>query len=246
MKTNFRFLALSAAILSMFTACQREELEQNQKPETPTYKVCFVTDEPDTKTSFEVVDGENGKVAKFSWKSTDSDKFTVYRILEDTFVQASITEGSYDEKTGLMSLNAIFEGTNSPEGAKYQAVFNSSVKSSQSGNQTVYDQTSDVMISNIVDANAFDNQPMMIECAKQIVPKKLTVRDVEKMAKRPARASEPKRTQRRDSFYDEVELSLSEALGTKVKVYNGRSKGTLEIEFYTLDDLKNIANAIAK
>ena len=93
---------------------------------------------------------------------------------------------------------------------------------------------------------AFDNQPMMIECANQIVPKKLTVRDVEKMAKRPARASEPKRTQRRDSFYDEVELSLSEALGTKVKVYNGRSKGTLEIEFYTLDDLKNIANAIAK
>ena len=93
---------------------------------------------------------------------------------------------------------------------------------------------------------AFDNQPMMLECAKQIVPKKLTVRDVEKMAKRPARASEPKRTQRRDSFYDEVELSLSEALGTKVKVYNGRSKGTLEIEFYTLDDLKNIANAIAK
>ena len=93
---------------------------------------------------------------------------------------------------------------------------------------------------------AFDNQPMMIECAKQIVPKKLTVRDVEKMAKRPARASEPKHTQRRDSFYDEVELSLSEALGTKVKVYNGRSKGTLEIEFYTLDDLKNIANAIAK
>ena len=93
---------------------------------------------------------------------------------------------------------------------------------------------------------AFDNQPMMIECAKQIVPKKLTVRAVEKMAKRPARASEPKRTQRRDSFYDEVELSLSEALGTKVKVYNGRSKGTLEIEFYTLDDLKNIANAIAK
>ena len=93
---------------------------------------------------------------------------------------------------------------------------------------------------------AFDNQPMMIECAKQIVPKRLTVRDVEKMAKRPARASEPKRTQRRDSFYDEVELSLSEALGTKVKVYNGRSKGPLEIEFYTLDDLKNIANAIAK
>lgn len=94
---------------------------------------------------------------------------------------------------------------------------------------------------------AFDNQPMMIECANQIVSKKLTVRDVEKMAKRPASSStKTKTSQRRDSFYDEVELSLTEALGTKVKVYNGRNKGTLEIEFYTLDDLKNIANAIAK
>lgn len=94
---------------------------------------------------------------------------------------------------------------------------------------------------------AFDNQPMMLECAKQIVSKKLTVRDVEKMAKRPlTQGSKPKSSARRDSFYDEVELSLSEALGTKVKIYNGRSKGTLEIEFYTLEELKDIANAIAK
>lgn len=94
---------------------------------------------------------------------------------------------------------------------------------------------------------AFDNQPMMIECANQIVSKKLTVRDVEKMAKRPAaKSTEQKIAKRRDSFYDEVELSLTEALGTKVRVYNGRNKGTLEIEFYTLEDLKNIANAIAK
>lgn len=94
---------------------------------------------------------------------------------------------------------------------------------------------------------AFDNEPMMLECAKQIVDKKLTVRDVEKMAKRP-KASKIKdsSTRARDSFYDEVELALSDALGTKVKVYNGRNKGALEIEFYTLDDLKNIANAIAK
>lgn len=94
---------------------------------------------------------------------------------------------------------------------------------------------------------AFDNEPMMLECAKQIVDKKLTVRDVEKMAKRP-KISKIKASggKARDSFYDEVELALSDALGTKVKVYNGRNKGTLEIEFYTLDDLKNIANAIAK
>ncbi len=91
----------------------------------------------------------------------------------------------------------------------------------------------------------FDNPVIMLEVAKNIVSNKLTVRDVERLAKKPAASQKPKST-RRDSFYDEVELSLSEALGTKVKVYNGRNKGTLEIEFYSLEDLKNLANAIAK
>ncbi|MBE6816370.1 MAG: ParB/RepB/Spo0J family partition protein [Ruminococcaceae bacterium] len=93
---------------------------------------------------------------------------------------------------------------------------------------------------------AFDSPALMLEVAEQIVSKKLTVRDVEKMAKRPTAKTSTKTAKRRDSFYDEVELALSEALGTKVRVNNGRNKGTLEIEFYTLDDLKNIANAIYK
>lgn len=94
---------------------------------------------------------------------------------------------------------------------------------------------------------AFDNQAIMYDVAKQIVSDKLTVRDVERLAKRPTKSADKKQTaKRRDSFYDEVELSLTEVLGRRVKVYNGRSKGTLEIEFYSLDDLKDIANAIAK
>lgn len=91
-----------------------------------------------------------------------------------------------------------------------------------------------------------DNQAMMLEAAKKIVSDKLTVRDVEKLVKRqnaPISTTRPA-SKRRDSFYDEVELSLSEALGRKVKVYNGRNKGTLEIEFYNLDDLKDIANKL--
>ena len=93
---------------------------------------------------------------------------------------------------------------------------------------------------------SFDNQALMQEVAAKIVSDKLTVRDVEKLAKRPKTAETKKAPRRRDSIYDEVELSLTEALGRKVKVYNGRSKGTLEIEFYTADDLKNIANIIGK
>lgn len=94
---------------------------------------------------------------------------------------------------------------------------------------------------------AFDNQAIMYEVAKQLVSDKLTVRDVERLAKRPTKSAEKKQNAKhRDSFYDEVELSLTDVLGRRVKVYNGRSKGTLEIEFYSLDDLKDIANAIAK
>lgn len=94
---------------------------------------------------------------------------------------------------------------------------------------------------------AFDNQAIMYEVAKQIVSDKLTVRDVERLAKRPTKSAEKKQNAKhRDSFYDEVELSLTDVLGRRVKVYNSRSKGTLEIEFYSLDDLKDIANAIAK
>lgn len=94
---------------------------------------------------------------------------------------------------------------------------------------------------------AFENEAMICEAAQSIIKNKLTVRDVERLAKmvdkKPSTRSSSKR---RDSFYDEVELSLTEALGRKVKVYNGRGKGTLEIEFYSVDDLKEIANKLGE
>ena len=75
----------------------------------------------------------------------------------------------------------------------------------------------------------------------------LTVRDVERLAKMSERTTKTRSTsRRRDSFYDEVELSLTEVLGRRVKVYNGRGKGTLEIEFYSADDLKEIANKLGE
>lgn len=87
---------------------------------------------------------------------------------------------------------------------------------------------------------AFENEAMMLEVANNIVSNKLTVRDVERLAKRPVSSAAKPVRKRRDSYYDEVELALTESLGYKVTVNNGRNKGTLEIEFYSLDDLKNI------
>lgn len=94
---------------------------------------------------------------------------------------------------------------------------------------------------------AFDNEAMIYEAAQNIIKNKLTVREVERLAKVVDKSvSHKKSSKRRDSFYDEVELSLTEALGRRVKVYNGRGKGTLEIEFYSAEDLKEIANKLGE
>lgn len=94
---------------------------------------------------------------------------------------------------------------------------------------------------------AFDNEPMIYEAAQNIIRNNLTVRDVERLAKMAEKTARTRtNSKRRDSFYDEVELSLTEVLGRKVKVYNGRGKGTLEIEFYSAEDLKEIANKLGE
>ena len=94
---------------------------------------------------------------------------------------------------------------------------------------------------------AFDNEAMIYEAAQNIIKNKLTVREVERLAKMVDKpVSHKMSSKRRDSFYDEVELSLTEALGRRVKVYNGRGKGTLEIEFYSAEDLKEIANKLGE
>lgn len=95
---------------------------------------------------------------------------------------------------------------------------------------------------------SLDNEALIIEAAENVIKNKLTVRDVERLAKiqDKSKVVSQKRHKRRDSFYDEVELTLSEVLGRKVKVYNGKGKGTLEIEFYSQEDLKNIANKLGE
>jgi ParB family chromosome partitioning protein len=54
--------------------------------------------------------------------------------------------------------------------------------------------------------------------------------------------TKPTAVHQRNSFYDEVELALNEHLSRKVKVVNGKDKGgVLEIEFYSEEDLGELA-----
>ena len=151
MKTNFRFLALSAAILSMFTACQREELEQNQKPETLTHSVTFVAGAPETKTTV-TVDISDEKTAKFKWTKADEGRFTAY----ENGTAATATVGILNVETGIMTLMATFTG-DAPASPKYQALYNSEVSATQKIVKNSYAEESDMMVSNVLDGTRNDN-----------------------------------------------------------------------------------------
>lgn len=93
----------------------------------------------------------------------------------------------------------------------------------------------------------FKDEQDIIETADLIIEKELTVRDVEKLVKK--RNKEPKAEKpatRRASYYDEVELALTDFLGRKVKVGTkpGKESGVLEIDFFDKDDLSRLADAL--
>ena len=91
---------------------------------------------------------------------------------------------------------------------------------------------------------AFDSEDDQIKTAELVIKDKITVRDVERLAKSPKKEkkSAEKRVKKRDKFYDEVEIALGKALGRKVKVFNAKgSGGTLEIEFFSKSDLEKLS-----
>ena len=97
---------------------------------------------------------------------------------------------------------------------------------------------------------AFEDEQQIIQLAEQIVKNDLTVRDIEKYAKK-AKAENKVRAKAvhsRNSFYDEVELALNEHLSRKVTVKNAKdgTSGTLEIEFYSEEDLAELAKLFDK
>ena len=93
---------------------------------------------------------------------------------------------------------------------------------------------------------SFDTEAEMIAAANQTVDKQLSVREVERMAKA-SHAPAAQQTKKTPivSYYKEVELALNEAMDRRVKVIPGKTGGVLQLEFYSQDDLRDLANAIA-
>lgn len=97
---------------------------------------------------------------------------------------------------------------------------------------------------------SLEDEGEMLKIANAVIDNSLTVREVEKMVKTALAgesAKPKKREKKRDKYYDEVELALTQTLGRKVKIYLSKGgKGTLEFEFFGKEDLNKLAKEFDK
>lgn len=85
---------------------------------------------------------------------------------------------------------------------------------------------------------------LMTELAHKAAEGELSVRQVEVIAKREAQRLDEEKDKKelkpRISYYTEIEVSLSELLGTKVRVSEGKSGNVLQIDFADKEQLEGI------
>lgn len=93
---------------------------------------------------------------------------------------------------------------------------------------------------------AFPQGEVMLEAARLVMKKGLSVRETEKLAASFMRGGGKKAKNRRDSYYDEVELALSNVLGRKIRVVASRTRqsGRIELPFFDREDLMKLASAL--
>lgn len=85
-----------------------------------------------------------------------------------------------------------------------------------------------------------EGEERQIAAAEHAVRHDLSVRDMERYArKKPARAKRPRRLAN-DAHVQRVEESLSTALGTRVRLVGTDEKGKIEVDYYSRDELERL------
>lgn len=86
------------------------------------------------------------------------------------------------------------------------------------------------------------NEMKQIEIAEKIIKEGLSVRQTESLIKDiiDKNQTKNKKAKEKDIFIIDIEEKLSDCLGTKVNICNGKNKGKIEIEYYSEEDLNDI------
>lgn len=96
---------------------------------------------------------------------------------------------------------------------------------------------------------AVDDKDLQEKIAYQIIEKDLSVRQIENYVntyKKQAVKEKEEKPVKFNIAKTEIENALSSALGTKVKISEGKNKGKIEIEFYDNESLNKIVNILRK
>lgn len=95
----------------------------------------------------------------------------------------------------------------------------------------------------------FEDEEMLLAIANRASEGGMTVRQVEKLAQKSTEETaeiDRDSDKKIDNYFKEMEISLNERLGRKVKVDFGKNKGALILEFYDKEDLAAIANKLSQ
>ncbi|MBQ4370557.1 MAG: ParB/RepB/Spo0J family partition protein [Oscillospiraceae bacterium] len=93
-----------------------------------------------------------------------------------------------------------------------------------------------------------ENEPQLISVAKKVAAEKLSVRQTEELARRLSK-QKPLKRKVKAPFVDyiaDLERHLTENLGRKIRIVDGKKKGRIEIEYYGNEDLEKILEALEK
>ena len=92
---------------------------------------------------------------------------------------------------------------------------------------------------------SFPDEESMKKAAHLAAKEGISVRELERMAKKAAQTEKkPAPARKKNHYFEEVELALGEHLGRKINVSGTKAKGYLQIEFYGEEDLKNLVNSL--
>ena len=93
---------------------------------------------------------------------------------------------------------------------------------------------------------SLSDEKILVETARKASDGGMTVRQLENFVKKFTENNDSKKKNSKsvDNYFVELEVSLKEKLGRKVKVEYGKNKGALILEFYDKDDLKAIADML--
>ena len=87
-----------------------------------------------------------------------------------------------------------------------------------------------------------------LSAARTVVEKNLSVRQTEALAARICKGQEEQRTETpggiQVNYVEEVEKTLTEALGRRVRIADKRKKGKIELEYYDRDDMEVLISAL--